>query len=317
MSGGGASVRQRLLTRRVVLGGLGATVASGALLGSYGVATAELGHKITRYALTPPRWPKGFKLRLAVITDLHACEPWMGAERIAQIVAETNMLGADIVLLLGDYAAGRALNRITTRSMPDTVWASALANLKAPLGVHAVLGNHDWWSDLAAMRARKGPTATHRALAEAGIPLYENKAVRFEHKGQPFWLAGLGDQWAFYGRRSTAPDGTVVRYTGVDDLDGTLAQVTGSAPVILMAHEPDIFPRVPARVSLTLSGHTHGGQIQVAGFAPVVPSRYGRRYRYGHIVEGGRDLIVSAGLGCGAIPVRIGTSPEIVLVELG
>lgn len=309
--------RRRLMTRRVLLRGLGATVAAGALLGSYGVASAEFGHKITHYALTPPRWPKGFKLRVAVITDLHACEPWMGAARIAEIVAETNTLGADIILLLGDYAAGSGLNRFTTRPMRDEVWASELAKLRAPLGVHAVLGNHDWWTDTAAIRARKGPTAAHRALAAVGIPVYENKAVRIEHRGQTFWLAGLGDQWAFYGRRSYAADGSLVRYTGVDDLDGTLAQVTGNAPVILMAHEPDIFPSVPARVSLTLSGHTHGGQIQVAGFAPVVPSRYGRRYRYGHIVENNRDLIVSAGLGCGGIPVRIGAPPEIVFVSLG
>jgi uncharacterized protein len=313
---GDASFGQRLLTRRVVLRGLGASVAAGGLLGSYGVATAELGHRVTSYAVTPPRWPKGFKLRLAVITDLHACEPWMGAERIAQIVAETNTLGADIILLLGDYAAGRALSRLTTRAMPDDIWASALAKLKAPLGVHAVLGNHDWWSDPAAMRARRGPTAAHRALAAAGISTYENQAIRLAYKGEAFWLAGLGDQWAFWGRRTVAA-GTVIRYTGVDDLDGTLAQVTDAAPVILMAHEPDIFPRVPARVALTLSGHTHGGQIQLAGFAPVVPSRYGRRFLYGHIVESGRDLIVSAGLGCGAIPVRIGATPEIVTVDLG
>lgn len=310
-------LRRRLLSRRVVLRGLGASIAAGALVGSYGVARAGLGHKVTQYALTPPRWPKNFKLRIAVITDLHACEPWMGAARIADIVSETNALGADVVLLLGDYAAGRVLNRFTTKTMPDTVWATALAKLRAPLGVHAVLGNHDWWSDIAAVRARKGPPAAQRALMEAGIPVYENKSVRLVHRGQAFWLAGLGDQWAFYGRRSQAADGSFLRYSGVDDLDGTLAQVSGDAPVILMAHEPDIFPGVPARVSLTLSGHTHGGQIQVAGFAPVVPSRFGRRYRYGHIIENGRDLIVSSGLGCGGIPVRIGAPPEIVLVSLG
>ena len=70
-------------------------------------------------------------------------------------------------------------------------------------------------------------------------------------------------------------------------------------------------------MALTLSGHTHGGQITLAGFAPIVPSRYGRRYRYGHIVEDGRHLIVSGGLGCSGLPMRIGVPPEIVLVELG
>jgi len=110
------------------------------------------------------------------------------------------------------------------------------------------------------------------------------------------------------------------RYGGVDDLPATIRQVTDEAPVILMAHEPDIFAKMgdlADRVSLTVSGHTHGGQIQVLGFAPVVPSQYGSRYVYGHIVEDQRNLVVSAGLGCSGVPVRFGAPPEIVLIELG
>ena len=87
--------------------------------------------------------------------------------------------------------------------------------------------------------------------------------------------------------------------------------------MILLAHEPDIFPRVPARVALTLSGHTHGGQVRLFGYSPVVPSRYGNRYAYGHIIEDNRHLIVSGGLGCSILPVRLGCPPEIVMVELG
>lgn len=104
---------------------------------------------------------------------------------------------------------------------------------------------------------------------------------------------------------------------GLDDLDGTLMQVTDEAPVILMAHEPDVFPKVPSRVALTLSGHTHGGQIRFLGRSPVVPSRYGNRYAYGHVVEDGRNLIISGGLGCSIAPVRFGVPPEIVVVDLG
>ena len=92
--------------------------------------------------------------------------------------------------------------------------------------------------------------------------------------------------------------------------------MTDDAPVILMAHEPDIFPHVPDRVALTVSGHTHGGQIRMLGYAPVVPSRFGNRYVYGHIVEQKRHLIVSAGLGCSGLPVRFGATPEIVMIEL-
>jgi predicted MPP superfamily phosphohydrolase len=118
-----------------------------------------------------------------------------------------------------------------------------------------------------------------------------------------------------------------IRYHGVDDLPGTLAKVTDSAPVILLAHEPDIFPLVPGRVSLTMSGHTHGGQLRLFGYSPVVPSRYGNRYAYGHISETATDaagraatlkhLVVSGGLGCSIVPMRIGVPPEITVVNLG
>ena len=74
---------------------------------------------------------------------------------------------------------------------------------------------------------------------------------------------------------------------------------------------------MPSRVSLTLSGHTHGGQVQFFGYAPMVPSRYGNRFLYGHVVEDDRHLIVSGGLGCSILPVRFGVPPEIVMVELG
>jgi predicted MPP superfamily phosphohydrolase len=104
---------------------------------------------------------------------------------------------------------------------------------------------------------------------------------------------------------------------GLDDLDGTLAQVNDGDPVVLLAHEPDIFPSVPPRVALTLSGHTHGGQVRLLGFAPVVPSRFGDRYAYGHMVEDDRNLIVSGGLGCSLAPVRFGVPPEIVVIDLG
>ena len=168
------------------------------------------------------------------------------------------------------------------------------------------------------------------ALENVGIPVYENDAVRLTKDGHAFWLAGLGDQLAFYRRAGRR----YKNFKGVDDLPATLAKVTDEAPVILMAHEPDIFPRVPDRVLLTLSGHTHGGQVRFLGYSPVVPSRYGNRYAYGHIVENGghqnsadgvvsaamgpdRHLIVSGGLGCSIMPVRLGVPPEIVIVELG
>jgi predicted MPP superfamily phosphohydrolase len=83
------------------------------------------------------------------------------------------------------------------------------------------------------------------------------------------------------------------------------------------ALEPDIFPDVPSRVALTLSGHTHGGQVRLFGYSPVVPSRYGNRYAYGHVVEAGRNLIISGGLGFSIAPIRFGVRPEILTIDLG
>jgi predicted MPP superfamily phosphohydrolase len=149
-----------------------------------------------------------------------------------------------------------------------------------------------------------------RALEAAGIPVYENDAKRLTKSGRPFWLAGLGDQLAYLPARRFRP----VRRIGVDDLSATLAKVTDDAPLILLAHEPDVAPRVPARVALQLSGHTHGGQVRLLGWSPVTVS--GRQLTYGHI-RMNCDVVVSGGLGCSLMPFRLGVPPEIVLVTLG
>ena len=304
---------RRDLLKMIAALGFGSTA-----LSSYAVAES-FRERVTRYRLTPPRWTPGLNLRLAVLADLHVCEPWMSIERLEAIVAQTNSLEPDAILLLGDYVVGRSLGRFSTPVSAGT-WATSLAKLKAPLGVHAVLGNHDWWDQREVQKRRAGPTRAGLALQAVGIPVYENNVIRLEKDGRPFWIAGLGDQWAFWPRPGDddefAKDNDF-GYTGVDDLPGTLKQVTDDAPVILMAHEPDIFPDVPDRVSLTISGHTHGGQVRIFGYSPVVPSRYGTRYIYGHKIESGRNLIVSGGLGCSSLPVRFGSPPEIVVIELG
>src|SRR6185312_11762405 len=151
---------------------------------------------------------------------------------------------------------------------------------------------------------------TRAALAAVRIPVLENSAVLLGPAGRRFWLAGLGDQVAY----RLGPN----RFRGVDDLPGTLAHVRTNDPVLLMVHEPDIFTQVPARVGLTLAGHTHGGQIKFPFMKPLwVPSAYGARYAYGHIVEQDRHMIVSGGLGTSFVPLRLGVPPEIVRVRLG
>ncbi|MBX9772795.1 MAG: metallophosphoesterase [Xanthobacteraceae bacterium] len=282
----------------------------GAAMSAYAVVVEPLWRqRVTRYDLKLRRWPADLPLTVAVISDLHACKPWMEIERIQSIVEQTNALDADVIVLLGDFVAGLRYYRTGLVASDD--WAKALAGLKAPLGVHAILGNHEWWSDAAAQRNGHGPTFGRLALERAGIPVYENDVVRLAKSGRHFWLAGLGDQIAFQPSRRRYPG----RRLGADDLDGTLRKVPDGDPVILLAHEPDIMPRVPERVSLVLSGHTHGGQVRLFGWSPVVPSRYGNRYAYGHVREQ-CDLIVSGGLGCSIAPVRFGMPPEIVLVSI-
>jgi predicted MPP superfamily phosphohydrolase len=296
-----------MFSRRLFLKSIGGLGAFGVSTAAYGFTEPVIGLGVTRYQLTPPRWPAGFQLKIAAVADLHACDPWMSIDRIHRIVERTNALNADIIVLLGDYVAG---HRHVTRFIAADEWAPVLAGLKAPLGVHAVLGNHDWWEDKTVQREGQGLTNSRRALEAVGIPVYENDATRLSKGGQPFWLAGLGDQLAYIPARRFRP----VRRIGVDDLAATLKKVTDDAPLILMAHEPDVAHRVPSRVSLQLSGHTHGGQVRMLGWSPISPS--GQRLSYGHI-RMNCDVIVSGGLGCSIMPFRLGVPPEIVLVTLG
>jgi predicted MPP superfamily phosphohydrolase len=296
-----------MISRRHFLRSFSGFGAASASTAAFGFGEPVLALQVSRYHLSPPQWPEDFELKIAVIADLHACDPWMSLEHIEAIVERTNALGADLTVMLGDYVAG---HRHVTRFIPAGEWASVLAGLRAPLGVHAVLGNHDYWQDRAVQHDVEGTTIVRRALEAVGIPVYENDAQRLSKAGRPFWLAGLGDQLAYVPARRYRP----VKRVGVDDLDATLKKVNDDAPLILLAHEPDVVVRVPSRVALQLSGHTHGGQVRLFGWSPVSPS--GRRLAYGHL-RMNCDLIVSGGLGCSIVPFRLGVPPEIVLVTLG
>jgi uncharacterized protein len=301
-----------VITRRRLLQGLAASGASMLALGAYAFAVEPRYRlDIASYRLTPPGWPPDHTLRIVALADIHACDPWMSAARITGLVETANDLGGDIVLLLGDYMAG--MRRFRQAIAPRAV-AEVLGRLKAPLGVHAILGNHDWWEDADAMRRAAGPVAIGEALTDVGVQVLNNTAVRLRHAGRSFWLAGLGDQMAY------APVQRLADRYGDDDLPATLAAITDDAPVLLMAHEPDIFDDVATasrRVALTLSGHTHGGQVNLFGWRPAAGSPGSRIYPRGHFNRSGRDLIVSSGLGCSILPVRMGVTPEIMVVELG
>jgi predicted MPP superfamily phosphohydrolase len=290
----------RLPTRRRVMRGVAAVGVSCFAGASYAFGIEpHFRLETVRYQVALPGWD-GPPMRIAALADLHACEPWMPAERVRAIAAHANALKPDVIVLLGDYVS--SLHRFGESAVPAMEWGRALSVLQAPLGVFAVLGNHDFWE-------RPGPAPVRAALRAAGAKLFENEAVALTHEGQRFWLAGTGSALAYPLGRG--------RFRGTDDLPGTLAQVRGQAPLILLAHEPDQFHGTPDRVALTLSGHTHGGQVRIPGVgAPFVPSRYGERYAYGHVVEGARQLVVSGGLGCSGLPVRFGVPPEITVIEV-
>jgi predicted MPP superfamily phosphohydrolase len=106
-------------------------------------------------------------------------------------------------------------------------------------------------------------------------------------------------------------------FWGPHDARRALAQVTNGDPVLVLTHNPDVFPEIPPRVSLTLAAHTHGGQVSLPLIGrPIVPSVFGQRYASGHVVEGGRHLFVTTGVGTSIIPVRFRVPPEISIVRL-
>ena len=279
MTNSGKILAAVVLTAAAAVGGLG--------LWAFYFEPSSL---VTRHvAIQVPGWPYGKPgTKIAVLADLHVGSPYWGMEKLKLLVDRTNAEQPDLVVLLGDYV----INHMATgKFVPPEAIASGLKHLRAPLGVVAVLGNHDWWLD--------GNRVT-QSFQKAGIVVLENQVVRISNKGNAFWIAGIAD-----------------KMTRTPEIDQALGQVTDANPVILITHNPDIFPDVPARVSLTIAGHTHGGQVNLPLLGPpIIPSRYGQRFAYGHIVEGGRHLFVSSGVGTSIIPVRFRVPPEIVLLTL-
>jgi uncharacterized protein len=232
------------------------------------------------------RWTAALDgLRVALVSDLHSGAPHVDGPRIERLVAEVNAHAPDLVLLLGDYIDPKV--RFGSRVAPETV-AARLGALRAPLGVVAVMGNHDWENAGPQMRG---------ALRAAGIPVLENDAMEAR---DGLWIAGVDET------RFREPN-----------IERALRDVPDGAPTILLSHDPDLFPQVPDRVALTVSGHLHGGQVGVPLIRrPFIPSRYGERYARGHVVEGGRHLYVTAGFGTTGWPVRLFAPPEVVILRL-
>ena len=148
-----AGPKPRMLTRRgVIKGGLGLAGVAGLVLpaaGARAAMEAANGLVITDYRLSPPAWPKGQRLTVTVVADLHAGGPNMGLDRVRQVVDAANELRSNLTVVLGDFFA---THHFVTERVPHPVWAAELSRLHAPLGVYTILGNHDWWYDIDGVR---------------------------------------------------------------------------------------------------------------------------------------------------------------------
>ncbi|WP_419825967.1 metallophosphoesterase [Sphingomonas sp.] len=230
-------------------------------------------------------WPAGdAPLRLALLSDTHPSAPGDTLDRLRRSVAEVNALRPDAVLLAGDYR----FDGLAWKKPEAAAAVAPLGGLRAPLGVYAVLGNHDLHD----------AKAVADGLAAAGIRLMWNEALRLG----PLAILGVAD--------ATGGNADVAR---------TMAswRATGGIPVAL-THSPDIVPELPPQVGLVLAGHTHCGQVRFPLIgAPVTQSRFGGRYACGVVREGARTIIVGAGLGTSDLPIRLGAAPDLWLVTIG
>ncbi len=240
-------------------------------------------------------------LRIGILADPHVGLPNMSLRRFHHICRQLNALDCDIIMLLGDYRA-RYLYKTSRYGLEEI--ADAMLKLNAPLGVWGVLGNHDWWDDHETMKRGEGSCISEAVFREAGLQMLENENTIIDKR---FNLVGLGDQWAFKIRGG---------FRGVDDLTAAMKGIDRKLPTILMAHEPDVFSGLDEEIVLTISGHTHGGQVVVNGKHLNSSKKYGYSYLYGHYKENDRHLVVSGGLGTSVFPLRFGRPPELTIVEI-
>lgn len=253
---------------------------------------------ISRYFLAPRHvlnavtvqvagWPTESVLRIAVLADLHLGSHAGDVPRLQGIVEEVNALSPDLILLPGDFVNAMLWGR--GRVPPERV-AELLAPLTAPLGIFAVIGNHD--------RDLDGPRV-ERALEAHGVSILENKMARILSGGVEICILGLSDA------RSGKPDLSL------------LEKLSESNPTLILTHDPVLFGKLPRGPHLMVCGHTHGGQIKLPIFGVLTnASEAPLRWTAGLIEENGRRLFVSTGLGTSGLPLRLGVPPEIALLTV-
>ncbi|MEE4289326.1 MAG: metallophosphoesterase [Erythrobacter sp.] len=242
---------------------------------------------IERLVLTSDELPAGSApVTIALVADIHMGGPDMPPERVAKIVAQANALGADIIAIAGDLVSEK---RSGTKVYTPQEVIAPLGGLEAPIGVALVPGNHDHWYDWPALS---------RELARfPQITVLQNEALQFG----PLALGGVDDD-----------------FTSHDDVPATLEAMYGlTGPRVILTHSPDIFPDLPASITLVMAGHTHCGQIAYPwGGSPAQMSRYGNDFACGVVEDDGKTLVTSSGLGTSILPLRLFTHPEIWLIEI-
>jgi predicted MPP superfamily phosphohydrolase len=241
--------------------------------------------QVRHHRIAVARWPNDVRpLRIAFISDLHA-GPTTHPSLLDEAFAHLAAADADLVLLGGDYV-------FLFAEYIDEI-ASRLRQIKAPLGIHAVMGNHDLWADDAAIA---------RALESAGARVLVNEHVSLPAPFAHVALIGLDDPWT----------GTPPTLPLLPPDDERVRVVLAHAPEVMLhlRHEP---------FDLALCGHTHGGHVALPGEVPIlVPGPLSRRYAHGrHDVGDGRTLIVSRGIGGTEVALRTFADPDILIVELG
>jgi len=258
---------------------IGAAV--GAAGTAFGLATLQASRlTFERVTLEVPHLPAALDgLTIAQLSDMHIGSRF-SARAVRRAIAWVRQIQPDLVVLTGDYA-----------SFPHDIALlnEALEGIAAKRGVYAILGNHDYWIDVALIE---------QVLTGHGIELLRNDWRRFEINGASFYLVGIDCLWE-----------------AQHDLEQALAGLPQNALTVVLAHEPDIADDVARyNVTLQLSGHTHAGHIAAPLLGPFFLPRYGFRYVRGLYQVGEMWLYVSQGLG--GIPLRIGSTPEATLFTL-
>lgn len=242
---------------------------------------------VNRLTIESKHLPAGSEsVTIALVADIHMAGPEMTPERVERIVAQTNALGADLIVIAGDLVSEKFF---ATKHYSAQEVVAPLAKLSAPLGVVFAPGNHDHWFGWEKLERELG--------RQTNITLLQNEAVQLG----PIALAGLDDE-----------------HTKNHDIEATrnaMLPLTGAQ--VWLSHTPDVFPSIPVSADLALVGHTHCGQIGYPwGGSPVSMSKYGEKYMCGVVREDEKTMVVSAGLGNSVLPMRLFIQPELWLVEV-